>query len=840
MSIFLLSGCNNSSDSNSGSGNDQGNETPVNVAPTIVLAQGLTLTLPDNQLFLDAQVSDDGLPSNNLSYQWEVNSTQAANVTFLSTDSEDTHALFSEAGIYNIQLTVNDGDLSSAAIMTITVNAQTLAGLSQRPDNQTCLAPTQGPVSPSSIKLDKAFPNLPNMGAVVSLLQAPHNSTQWYAVVQSGRILQFDNNALVTETTVFLDISTQVASGGELGLLGMAFHPDYASNGYLYLYYTHNTSSGQLQSKISRFNVINQAWEEQNLLTLNQPYSNHNGGNIAFGPQGYLYIGLGDGGSGNDPQGHGQNTRTLLGAMLRIDVDNGLPYRIPSTNVFVGRALCNTPDTITNAQNCPEIYAWGLRNPWRWSFDNTDGTLWLGDVGQGAREEINIIQPGKNYGWKIMEGTICRPGEKNCETTGLTLPEIDYDHVNGNQSVVGGYVYRGNDYQLSFLHATYLYADTYSGRIWGLRNTETGYINRELAIHNNLIYSFAQANNGDLFVISPTFSAGSGNNIYKIVADSGNDDNTDAATQIPALLSQTGCVNEFDPTLPADGVISYEINSPLWSDNAEKQRFFAIPNEQKIEVTKDGDLVFPVGSVLMKHFLLNSKLIETRLLMRHENTWGGYSYEWFYDNDGNAIDAQLLDNTKTKVIDGQNWLYPSQIQCFECHTQAAAITLGPETRQLNRSKTFNRTGITANQLVTFNTIELFSQTINPILLSEKLFSLHDNLASFQLRAKSYLHSNCSHCHQAGGPAPTDIDLRFTTPFGSMELCNKRPLSNSLGVPDIKLIDPTGTYTNPNSVIPLRMASADTAIRMPPLAVEINHTTAIDVIKNWINDVTACP
>jgi len=848
-----ITGCNNNTDSSpdtdAGAGDDQGNDTIINVAPTIVLAQDLSLTLPDNQLLLDAQISDDGLPNNNLTYQWRVNSPLTANATFTSADSEDTNIEFSAAGVYRIELTVSDGELSSTESTTITVNEQTGAGLAQRPDNQTCLAPAQGPTPPSAIRLEKAFPDLPNMGLVVAILQAPNNSTQWYAVLQQGRVLRFDNKPLVTEATEFIDISIQVASGGELGLLGMAFHPDYANNGYLYLYYTHNAPSGQLQSKISRFNFAGEIWEEQNLLTLNQPYSNHNGGNINFGPDGFLYIGLGDGGSGNDPQGHGQNTRTLLGSMLRIDVDSGSPYSIPTTNPFSSNQLCDDPNTVENTQNCPEIYAWGLRNPWRWSFDksldnsanSTNQPLWLGDVGQITREEINIIRAGENYGWKIMEGAICRPGERNCNTTGLTLPEIDYGHVDGNQSVVGGYVYRGNDYELSFLHGTYLYADTYSGRVWGLSNTENTYVNRELVVHNNSIYSFAQANNGDLFVISPTFAAGNGNNIYKIIADRGNQSGGDnSAAPIPTLLSQTGCVNSTDPTLPADGVIPYEINTPLWSDNTEKQRFFALPNDQKIQLTNDGDLVFPVGSVLMKHFILNGRLIETRLLMQHETIWGGYSYEWYYDNDGNPVDAELLDDTKTKLIDGQNWLYPGRVQCFECHTQAAATTLGPETRQLNRSKTYSKTGITANQLDTFNAINLFSQPVSAALLSEKLYSLDDILASYELRAKSYLHSNCSHCHRPGGPAPTDMDLRFQIPLESMGLCNQAPLSNNLGFPGIKLIDPDGSYTNPNSVIPLRMTSADTAVRMPPLATEINHIAAIDVMKNWINDLSVCP
>ena len=370
---------------------------------------------------------------------------------------------------------------------------------------------------PAVIALQSAYPNLSPLGPIVALKQTPGDNSQWYAAIQDGHVLRFANDASVSTAQTFLDISDRVAYGGEMGLLGLAFHPDYATNGEVYVYYTADTPR---RSIISRFTYVMNAWQEAILLTVAQPYTNHNGGNIVFGPDGYLYIGLGDGGSGGDPNGYAQNTRVLLGSMLRIDVDAATPYAIPAGNPFYGNALCNDPNTVVNAANCPEIYAWGLRNPWRWSFDRSNGTLWLADVGQSLVEEVDIIENGKNYGWNVMEGAQCY-NASSCTRTGLTTPVAVYGHADSH-SIVGGYVYRGQDARLQqVLQNTYLYADTYSTRIWGLIPTAAGYQATEL-INSNLqyIYSFAEDNQGELYVLDPAIgSTTPGSNIYKIVAN---------------------------------------------------------------------------------------------------------------------------------------------------------------------------------------------------------------------------------------------------------------------------------------------------------------------------------
>lgn len=266
----------------------------------------------------------------------------------------------------------------------------------------------------------RVFPNF-SFTAPVAMLQAPGDSSRWFVVEQAGRVRVFANDPQAFSFDTFIDIAGRVASGGEMGLLGMAFHPDFPANPRVYLSYT-NEAPARV-SRISEFTLgVNGNLDpasERILLVIGQPEANHNGGNIAFGQDGFLYIGMGDGGGGNDQHGafgNGQLLTTLLGKMLRIDVSPATSYGIPADNPFRGNPHCATNGTGT--QNCPEIYASGLRNPWRWSFDRQNGQLWVGDVGQGAREEIDRVMLGGNYGWRCFEGTLgtglgCGPAQKD-------------------------------------------------------------------------------------------------------------------------------------------------------------------------------------------------------------------------------------------------------------------------------------------------------------------------------------------------------------------------------------------------------------------------------------------
>ncbi len=328
-------------------------------------------------------------------------------------------------------------------------------------------------------------------------LESPRDNTgRLFVVEQGGTIQIIQNNALLT--TPFLDISAKITSGGELGLLGLAFHPSFPTNRRFYVNYT-RTTLGQLQTVISEFQAsgtnpnLADLTTERILLVVNQPFPNHKGGQLAFGPDGFLYIGLGDGGSEGDPNGNGQNTQTLLGKMLRIDVDHtstGKQYAIPTDNPFAVSG------------GFPEIFAFGLRNPWRFSFDAPTGRLFVADVGQNSFEEVDLVTKGNNYGWNIMEGTHCFNPATNCNTTGLTLPIHDYPRSDGT-TVIGGFVYRGT--AIASLVGVYVFGDFGSGKIWTLTEAPANTWTRaDVLSTGRPISSFGRDQAGELYVVDIT------------------------------------------------------------------------------------------------------------------------------------------------------------------------------------------------------------------------------------------------------------------------------------------------------------------------------------------------
>lgn len=354
---------------------------------------------------------------------------------------------------------------------------------------------TANPKKNGPIITEEAFPGL-SFTRPVDLQHAGDNSDRLFVVEQRGVISVFQNDAEVAEKGTFLDIEDQVEDeGNEEGLLGVAFHPDFADNGYFYVNYT---ASNPDRTVISRFQVsssdINVAQKDSEtvLLEFPQPYSNHNGGQVSFGPDGYLYIAVGDGGSGGDPQDNGQDLKTLLGTILRIDVDNKdgeKNYAIPSDNPFAN-----------NAEGYrEEIYAYGLRNPWRFSFDTENDRLWTGDVGQNKYEEIDIIEKGGNYGWNTMEGFHCFEPSSGCDESGLKLPIWEYDHADGDVSVAGGFVYHGPT--VPELEGLYVYADYVSGRVWTLDHSDLDNpVNNELLNASFPISSFGTDQNNELYI----------------------------------------------------------------------------------------------------------------------------------------------------------------------------------------------------------------------------------------------------------------------------------------------------------------------------------------------------
>jgi glucose/arabinose dehydrogenase len=347
------------------------------------------------------------------------------------------------------------------------------------------LAFGSGRPAAAAIELQLVASNVPY---IVGIEDARDDSGRLFLVSQTGRILIHDGTHVLPDA--FLDISSLVRFDGEQGLLGLAFHPSYPANGLFYVHYTDRSGS----TVVARYQVssnpnVADPRSAATLLTQRQPFTNHKGGRLAFGPDGLLYIGLGDGGSGGDPMNNGQRLDTILGKLLRIEVNSGSPYGIPASNPFVG---------VSGAR--AEIWAYGLRNPWRFAFDRDTGDLIIADVGQGAWEEIDF-QPaaatgGQNYGWGLMEGRHCFNPTTNCNPGSLTFPILEYSHLLGC-SVTGGFRYRGA--LLADHIGTYFFADYCTGRIWGATQDAQGeWTATQLLVTNVTVTTFGESSNGEI------------------------------------------------------------------------------------------------------------------------------------------------------------------------------------------------------------------------------------------------------------------------------------------------------------------------------------------------------
>jgi len=639
----------------------------------------------------------------------------------------------------------------------------------------------------------------------------PRYDRYWYVAEQDGDVWRFDNDPVAQEQTRVLQIGDRLDTGFEMGLLGMAIHPDFQDNGYLFTYVTEYVD-GILVSRVSRFewsesDAVFDPDSETIIMEVDQPYSNHNGGQLAFGPDGYLYWGLGDGGSAGDPIGAGQDTSTVLGSIVRIDVDSGLPYRVPDDNPFA------------DGGGAAEIYAWGLRNPFAFHFDMASGDLWVGDVGQYSWEEIDRVELGGNYGWNIKEGTHCY-ATSPCDSPDLIDPIIEYPNP-GGASVVAGPVYSGD--AVPSLKGSVLYSDFYTGVLWAIEWDPVTAEPTPVSLTHQVgkyFSGFAQDPMGEVYVLSYYDGI-----IFRVEEGVGAPSET-----IPTYLSETGCVDPDDATVPAEGLVPYGVNLPFWSDGADKSRWMAVPDGEVVTVAPDGQLDFPVGSVLVKQFSMDDQRLETRLMVRHEDGgWAGYSYAWdaggtfaTYDRGGASIE-----------LDDRHWTVPSSAQCMQCHTEVSGQTLSVELGQLDGQFTYPN-GRTRDQLDTLTHIGMFDS--DPGSAAAVFPRVDDEGASIESRARAVLHTNCAGCHQAGGTGGSDMDLRFSTPAESMGVCNVEPTASGLGVEGAQLVAPGEPD---RSMIVVRMATRGLG-QMPPIGTEEVDTAGLDVVREWIEGMSECP
>ncbi len=688
------------------------------------------------------------------------------------------------------------------------------SGLSERPNNQQCLATrfTQN----STVALEPLVPE-GTFTIPVGVVSHPSNEQLLYVLEQRGAIWRLDLSEANPTPEPFVDLRdyTDVQFDPthcfECGLFSMAFHPDFEQNGYVYVSLTEGGAGleAPLNSYVARFRSEDDGLslvesgegqlERTDIYQVEQTTHVHNNGRLAFGPDNYLYVSFGDGGPGGDPNRNAQNPANPFGSLLRL-TDEGEPA--PGNQVDDGLA---------------EVFAYGLRNPWQWSFDRDTGEIWAGDVGQNRTEEINLVVNGANYGWPCLEGA--DPMQPCTDRSGFEAPVWSYQRGDG-RSVTGGYVYRGE--QLDNLYGVYLFSDFASGLLWGLFPTpEGGLERRQLLDTGGSVVSFGEELDGELLLVD--YEGGQVSRLVSAESDSEQE-------PIPLWLSETGCMNPDNPAEPGEGLIPYEVREPFWSDGADKTRYLALPNDATIDVEEDGDFDLPVGSVLVKQFYLHDELIETRLMFNQPDTgWVGHSYQW----TSTGTDARRVTEAEDVELRDQSWHYPGSAECSQCHTSAAGDSLGLEVRQLDTD--FDYSGVIANQLDTFAAIGAFTEPLMPRQRANPLVDSRDESQPLDRRARAYLHSNCSNCHRPGGTSQANMDLRFDTLPEVMNLCEAPPMQDDLGIENARLLVPG----EPERSLLWQRLATNGAHRMPPLGSHLLDEHGVTLIERWIADMDEC-
>ncbi len=707
------------------------------------------------------------------------------------------------------------------------------------------------------------------------MVQQPDTPFMW-VICRAGQVWRFDKNSPTTTKKLMLDLSSTTFSAGDSGLLGIALHPQFgragsANRGYLYLWYSFRPSgaSGNLSyDRLSRFTLADNATSitpSSELVMINQfdEQEWHNGGDIFFGTDSFLYIAVGDEGALGEPYNNAQKINvSLFSGVLRIDVNQNPALshpirRQPLAGASLTAVPVGWPPTSTQGYFIPndnpwvdpsgavleEFYAIGLRSPHRMTFDPQSGKAFIGDVGQEAVEEVDLLEKGANYQWSYREGTIAGPKPKPASVLGTETPPL-YSYASraeGNRCVIGGYVYRGSRLPSTLL-GKYIFGDYYSGRIWSLDWQTPGAQPTLLTqIGASLLTGFSVDSNNEIHFTT----LGSAAKIYKLSPWGG-------AVEPPATLSATGAFASLASLTPSAGVVPYNVNSPLWSDGAFKQRWIALPNDSAPYSSSEiatfsatGGWAFPVGTVLIKHFELGvndtdpfiRKRLETRFFVRGTDGWYGVTYKWRAD----GLDADLLASGESMSVNitgaggttrTQNWTFPSRGDCMNCHTPAAGFVLGVNTRQLNGNFTYPSSGTTANQLATWSAIGMFDSPLTAAQIAgyDKSVPMSDTIAPLELKVRSYLDANCAHCHRPGG-VRANFDARYDTPLAQTNILNG-PLYNDLGVAGAKVVVPQQV---PQSIMHVR-ANSLTETRMPPLAKNVVDSAAVSTIAQWINSL----
>jgi uncharacterized repeat protein (TIGR03806 family) len=697
---------------------------------------------------------------------------------------------------------------------------------------------------------------------------------------REGRVWSFQNSPDATNKKLVLDLHNQCQGWDDSGLLGVAFQAGFPTNHYIYVYYTWvkpGTVAGDpntrpnpymldtYHDRLERYtldtNGVAIPSTETVLIDLTDQTVWHHGGGIFFHPKdGFLYLTIGN---NSNPVNDQIINKSLYGGVVRIDVDcrggnishpirrqpvdgHTANYFIPNDNPWSGAT-----NVMGETNVLEEFFCIGLRSPHRMTYDPGSGRIYIGDVGESAREEVDIIEPGEkglNFQWPYREGKL---GTMKSPYIGISRdPILDYPHTDG-RAVIGGYVYRGKKFARD-LGGKYIFGDNVFRIVWAMDETTTPASKLLLCVmpkgsgpNSGSDYtglsSFGTDANGEIYFCQMSSIGGS---IFTLERGGP----PPPTHPIPKLLSQTGVFTDLKNMTPAPFLIPYAVNSPLWSDGAAKSRWMAVPGHAQIQFSDTREWTFPAGTVFVKNFSLpvddsNPNLLqrlETRILVRDTNGGVyGASYKWRPDNsDADLVNAGITEPIQIKTATGtrtQNWFFPGKQDCLTCHTPQSGGVLGVNTRQLNGDLTYSN-GVTDNQLRALNHIRIFKSRISEAQINnmDREVSVTNDAEPLELRARSYLDSNCAQCHRPGGVGAF-FDTRFDTPLERQGLING-PIANPLGIPGAKVIVPD----DPNRSILFQRIGVVGDNQMPPLARNLVDSNAVAVIAEWINSLPLIP
>ncbi|MBC7852076.1 MAG: PQQ-dependent sugar dehydrogenase [Pirellulaceae bacterium] len=672
------------------------------------------------------------------------------------------------------------------------------------------------PEPPEPYKVVSSFPDL-KFNRPTCIEEIP-GQNRLLVTEMSGKVFSFPKDAKVAAAHLVIDLAAilpKELAGRSVSLFDAEFHPKFKDNHQLFVCYVHPDKGGH--TRVSRFTLTADAPPKADAkseeVIITWPSGGHNGGCLEFGKDTMLYISTGDGSGPNPPDGRtsGQDVSDLLGAILRIDVNKKSGdklYTIPADNPFV-----------ENNAGLPEIWAYGLRNPWKFGVDTQTGNIFAADNGWETWEMVHKIVRGGNCGWPVMEGRASLRSEVKPGPTPILPPVKDHHHSEAN-SVIGGPVYRGD--KNKSLDGSFIYGDYITGTLWAIRpDKDNSYTHTTLCDTDLRIVAFTQGSGGEIYVLDYDLTG----QIYELIP-SGLKDTT---ATFPRRLSETGLFKSLKTMEPADGVVPYEVIVPRWMDGAKGERFIAIPGAGKVAhaAGKDKPAVYPEGTVIAKNLTLQEGdkapiRLETQILHLENGAWHPYSYLW----DDGGQEATLVES-----IGGSRPIQPADAPARTWHVNAVN-----ECKLCHNAESSNVLGFVPSQLSPDSVTALAEQGIfQPLRISEQdspaLVKPHDSSNNLDARARSYLHVNCSMCHQPGGNAIVSFYLRRDMPFDKLNT-HKGTGIGTFGMQNAKIIVPSDPY---RSVLMYRMSKLGYA-RMPYIGSRVVDGAGVALIEDWIRSL----